>query len=113
MNPSRLAWSVGSSERLGHHATCQLLSLQQFGIAFDRAPGPYVSRRTTCSALPKPLPPTDGLQAIIAGAGGHPLPGMDCRHDHRAVLGVPVASRHLQRCAFRHIPSCQMPGACR
>ena len=51
---------------------------------------------TNCSPTPK-APPPRGLAAIIAGAGGAAhLPGMLAAKTTVPVLGVPVASRHLQ-----------------
>ena len=61
---------------------------------------PAWSRPTACptTCLPTPKPPQAwGLKAIIAGAGGAAhLPGMIAAKTTVPVLGVPVASRHLQ-----------------
>ncbi|GAB2807874.1 5-(carboxyamino)imidazole ribonucleotide mutase [Comamonas piscis] len=70
--------------------------LQQFGIAFEaqvvsahRMPDDMF--RFAESAVER------GLKAIIAGAGGAAhLPGMIAAKTPVPVLGVPVASRHLQ-----------------
>jgi len=70
--------------------------LQQFGISFEaqvvsahRMPDDMF--RYAESAAPR------GLKAIIAGAGGAAhLPGMIAAKTTVPVLGVPVASRHLQ-----------------
>ncbi len=54
-----------------------------------------------------------GLQAIIAGAGGAAhLPGMLAAKTPVPVLGVPVASKHLQGVDSLH-SIVQMPKACR
>ena len=59
-----------------------------------------MSRRTACPTTCLPLPSrraARGLRAIIAGAGGAAhLPGMLAAKTTVPVLGVPVASRHLQ-----------------
>ncbi|QDL36004.1 5-(carboxyamino)imidazole ribonucleotide mutase [Rhodoferax sediminis] len=70
--------------------------LQQFGIAYEarvvsahRMPDELFAYAE--SAVPR------GLRAIIAGAGGAAhLPGMLAAKTVVPVLGVPVASRHLQ-----------------
>ena len=70
--------------------------LQQFGISFEaqvvsahRMPDDMF--RYAENAAPR------GLKAIIAGAGGAAhLPGMIAAKTTVPVLGVPVASRHLQ-----------------
>ncbi|NOJ99401.1 5-(carboxyamino)imidazole ribonucleotide mutase, partial [Corallococcus coralloides] len=70
--------------------------LQQFGIAHEarvvsahRMPDDMFAYAE--SAVPR------GLRAIIAGAGGAAhLPGMIAAKTTVPVLGVPVASRHLQ-----------------
>ena len=70
--------------------------LQQFGIAFEarvisahRMPDALFAYAETAKAR--------GLQAIIAGAGGAAhLPGMLAAKTTVPVLGVPVASKHLQ-----------------
>ncbi|MDC8774179.1 5-(carboxyamino)imidazole ribonucleotide mutase [Roseateles albus] len=75
------------------HATA---ILAEFGIAFEarvvsahRMPDDMFAYAETAAAR--------GLQAIIAGAGGAAhLPGMLAAKTEVPVLGVPVASRHLQ-----------------
>ena len=70
--------------------------LQQFGIGFEarvvsahRMPDAMFEYAETAAAR--------GLQAIIAGAGGAAhLPGMLAAKTTVPVLGVPVASKHLQ-----------------
>ena len=70
--------------------------LQQFGVAHD-------ARVVSAHRMPDDLfayaelAAGRGLQAIIAGAGGAAhLPGMLAAKTIVPVLGVPVASRHLQ-----------------
>jgi 5-(carboxyamino)imidazole ribonucleotide mutase len=70
--------------------------LQQFGVAHD-------ARVVSAHRMPDDLfayaesAAGRGLQAIIAGAGGAAhLPGMLAAKTTVPVLGVPVASRHLQ-----------------
>ena len=70
--------------------------LQQFGVAHD-------ARVVSAHRMPDDLfayaelAAGRGLQAIIAGAGGAAhLPGMLAAKTMVPVLGVPVASRHLQ-----------------
>ena len=70
--------------------------LQQFGVAHD-------ARVVSAHRMPDDLfayaeaAGGRGLQAIIAGAGGAAhLPGMLAAKTIVPVLGVPVASRHLQ-----------------
>ncbi len=70
--------------------------LQQFGVAHD-------ARVVSAHRMPDDLfayaeaASGRGLQAIIAGAGGAAhLPGMLAAKTCVPVLGVPVASRHLQ-----------------
>ncbi|MDM0115366.1 5-(carboxyamino)imidazole ribonucleotide mutase [Variovorax sp. J22R133] len=70
--------------------------LQQFGIAHE-------ARVVSAHRMPDELfayashAATRGLSAIIAGAGGAAhLPGMLASKTTVPVLGVPVASRHLQ-----------------
>ncbi|KWT85658.1 MULTISPECIES: 5-(carboxyamino)imidazole ribonucleotide mutase [unclassified Variovorax] len=70
--------------------------LQQFGIAHD-------ARVVSAHRMPDELfayaenAAAHGLAAIIAGAGGAAhLPGMLAAKTTVPVLGVPVASRHLQ-----------------
>lgn len=75
------------------HATA---ILERFGIAFEarvvsahRMPDDMFAYAESAAAR--------GLQAIIAGAGGAAhLPGMLAAKTPVPVLGVPVASRHLQ-----------------
>ncbi len=75
------------------HAT---LILQEFGVPFEsqvlsahRMPDDMFAYAASAAAR--------GLQAIIAGAGGAAhLPGMLAAKTTVPVLGVPVASRHLQ-----------------
>ena len=70
--------------------------LQQFGVAFEarvvsahRTPDLMFEYAETARAR--------GIKAIIAGAGGAAhLPGMVAAKTTVPVLGVPVASRHLQ-----------------
>jgi len=70
--------------------------LQEFGIAFEtrvvsahRMPDDMFAYAETAQAR--------GLRAIIAGAGGAAhLPGMLAAKTTVPVLGVPVASKHLQ-----------------
>jgi 5-(carboxyamino)imidazole ribonucleotide mutase len=70
--------------------------LQQFGIGFEaqvlsahRMPDEMYAYADTAAAR--------GLRAIIAGAGGAAhLPGMLAAKTTVPVLGVPVASKHLQ-----------------
>ena len=70
--------------------------LQQFGIGFEarvvsahRMPDAMFDYAESAAAR--------GLQAIIAGAGGAAhLPGMLAAKTTVPVLGVPVASKHLQ-----------------
>ena len=69
--------------------------LQQFGVAFD-------ARVVSAHRMPDDLfayaeqAQANGLQAIIAGAGGAAhLPGMLAAKTTVPVLGVPVASKHL------------------
>ena len=70
--------------------------LQQFGIGFEarvvsahRMPDDMFAYAESAAAR--------GLQAIIAGAGGAAhLPGMLAAKTTVPVLGVPVASKHLQ-----------------
>ena len=70
--------------------------LQQFGIAFE-------AQVVSAHRMPDDMfryaeaAAERGLQAIIAGAGGAAhLPGMVAAKTTVPVLGVPVASRHLQ-----------------
>ena len=70
--------------------------LQEFGVAFE-------ARVVSAHRMPNDMfayaesAADRGLQAIIAGAGGAAhLPGMVAAKTVVPVLGVPVASRHLQ-----------------
>ena len=70
--------------------------LQEFGVAFE-------ARVVSAHRMPDDMfayaesAADRGLQAIIAGAGGAAhLPGMVAAKRVVPVLGVPVASRHLQ-----------------
>ena len=70
--------------------------LQEFGVAFE-------ARVVSAHRMPDDMfayaesAADRGLQAIIAGAGGAAhLPGMLAAKTVVPVLGVPVASRHLQ-----------------
>ena len=70
--------------------------LQQFGIAFE-------AQVVSANRMPDDMfryaeaAAERGLKAIIAGAGGAAhLPGMIAAKTPVPVLGVPVASRHLQ-----------------
>ena len=70
--------------------------LQEFGVAFE-------ARVVSAHRMPDDMfayaesAASRGLQAIIAGAGGAAhLPGMVAAKTTVPVLGVPVASRHLQ-----------------
>ena len=95
MTPIQVGVVMGSSsdwETMQHAVAI----LQQFGIAFEaqvvsahRMPDEMF--RFAESAVER------GLKAIIAGAGGAAhLPGMIAAKTPVPVLGVPVASRHLQ-----------------
>ncbi len=73
-----------------------VLILQQFGVAYE-------ARVVSAHRMPDDLfayaegAEARGLRAIIAGAGGAAhLPGMLAAKTVVPVLGVPVASRHLQ-----------------
>ena len=70
--------------------------LEEFGIPFE-------ARVVSAHRMPDDMfayaesAASRGLQAIIAGAGGAAhLPGMVAAKTTVPVLGVPVASRHLQ-----------------
>lgn len=70
--------------------------LQEFGIAFE-------TRVVSAHRMPDDMfayaesAQSRGLRAIIAGAGGAAhLPGMLAAKTTVPVLGVPVASKHLQ-----------------
>ena len=95
MTPSLVGVVMGSSSDWDtmQHAT-QLLD--EFGIAYEaqvlsahRMPDEMFAYAESAHAR--------GLQAIIAGAGGAAhLPGMLAAKTTVPVLGVPVASKHLQ-----------------
>lgn len=95
MNPIQVGVVMGSSSDWDtmQHAVA---ILQQFGIAFEaqvvsahRMPDDMFRFAETAAER--------GLKAIIAGAGGAAhLPGMIAAKTTVPVLGVPVASRHLQ-----------------
>ncbi|MGD9773915.1 5-(carboxyamino)imidazole ribonucleotide mutase [Diaphorobacter sp.] len=95
MNPIQIGVVMGSSSDWDtmQHAVA---ILQQFGIAHEaqvvsahRMPDDMFRYAETAAGR--------GLQAIIAGAGGAAhLPGMIAAKTTVPVLGVPVASRHLQ-----------------
>ena len=95
MKPVQIGVVMGSSsdwETMQHAVQI----LQQFGIAHEaqvvsahRMPDDMFAYAEQAAAR--------GLQAIIAGAGGAAhLPGMLAAKTPVPVLGVPVASRHLQ-----------------
>ena len=95
MNPIQIGVVMGSSsdwETMQHAGA----SLQQFGIAHEaqvvsahRMPDDMFRYAEAAAGR--------GLKAIIAGAGGAAhLPGMIAAKTTVPVLGVPVASRHLQ-----------------
>jgi 5-(carboxyamino)imidazole ribonucleotide mutase len=95
MNPIRVGVVMGSSSDWDtmRHAVA---ILEQFGIAHEarvvsahRMPDDMFAYAEAAAAR--------GLKAIIAGAGGAAhLPGMLAAKTTVPVLGVPVASRHLQ-----------------
>lgn len=95
MNPIQVGVVMGSSSDWDtmQHAVA---ILQQFGIAFEaqvvsahRMPDDMFRYAEAAAGR--------GLKAIIAGAGGAAhLPGMIAAKTTVPVLGVPVASRHLQ-----------------
>lgn len=95
MNPIQIGVVMGSSSDWDtmQHAVA---ILQQFGIAHEaqvvsahRMPDDMFTYAETAAGR--------GLKAIIAGAGGAAhLPGMIAAKTTVPVLGVPVASRHLQ-----------------
>ena len=95
MNPIQVGVVMGSSSDWDtmQHAVA---ILQQFGIAFEaqvvsahRMPDDMFRFAETAAER--------GIKAIIAGAGGAAhLPGMVAAKTTVPVLGVPVASRHLQ-----------------
>ncbi len=93
-NPPRVGVVMGSSSDWDtmQHA---VQILQQFGVAHE-------SRVVSAHRMPDDLfayateAQANGLQAIIAGAGGAAhLPGMLAAKTTVPVLGVPVASKHL------------------
>ena len=95
MNPIQIGVVMGSSsdwETMQHAVAI----LQQFGIAHEaqvvsahRMPDDMFAYAEAAAGR--------GLKAIIAGAGGAAhLPGMIAAKTTVPVLGVPVASRHLQ-----------------
>ncbi len=95
MNPIQIGVVMGSSsdwETMQHTVAI----LQQFGIAHEaqvvsahRMPDDMFRYAEAAAGR--------GLKAIIAGAGGAAhLPGMIAAKTTVPVLGVPVASRHLQ-----------------
>jgi 5-(carboxyamino)imidazole ribonucleotide mutase len=93
--PPLIALLMGSSsdwETLRHAAEV----LDHFNVAYDK-------RVVSAHRMPDDMfayaqaAQSRGLRAIIAGAGGAaPLPGMLAAKTTVPVLGVPVASRHLQ-----------------
>ena len=95
MNPIQIGVVMGSSSDWDtmQHAVA---ILQQFGIAFE-------AQVVSAHRMPDDMfryaeaAAERGLKAIIAGAGGAAhLPGMITAKTPVPVLGVPVASRHLQ-----------------
>ena len=95
MNPIQIGVVMGSSSDWDtmQHAVA---ILQQFGIAFE-------AQVVSAHRMPDDMfryaeaAAERGLKAIIAGAGGAAhLPGMIAAKTPVPVLGVPVASRHLQ-----------------
>ena len=95
MNPIQVGVVMGSSSDWDtmQHAVA---ILQQFGIAFE-------AQVVSAHRMPDDMfrfaeaAADHGLKAIIAGAGGAAhLPGMIAAKTTVPVLGVPVASRHLQ-----------------
>ena len=95
MNPIQVGVVMGSSSDWDtmQHAVA---ILQQFGIAFE-------AQVVSAHRMPDDMfryaeaAAERGLKAIIAGAGGAAhLPGMIAAKTPVPVLGVPVASRHLQ-----------------
>lgn len=95
MNPIQIGVVMGSSSDWDtmQHAVAVL---QQFGIAFE-------AQVVSAHRMPDDMfryaeaAAERGLKAIIAGAGGAAhLPGMIAAKTPVPVLGVPVASRHLQ-----------------
>ncbi|WP_440108388.1 5-(carboxyamino)imidazole ribonucleotide mutase [Acidovorax sp. BL-A-41-H1] len=95
MNPIQIGVVMGSSSDWDtmQHA---VQILEQFGIAHE-------ARVVSAHRMPDDMfayaeaAASRGLKAIIAGAGGAAhLPGMIAAKTTVPVLGVPVASRHLQ-----------------
>ena len=95
MTPIQIGVVMGSSSDWDtmQHAVA---ILQQFGIAFE-------AKVVSAHRMPDDMfrfaeaAAGRGLKAIIAGAGGAAhLPGMIAAKTTVPVLGVPVASRHLQ-----------------
>jgi 5-(carboxyamino)imidazole ribonucleotide mutase len=95
MPPVQVGVVMGSSSDWGtmQHA---VQILQEFGVAHE-------ARVVSAHRMPDEMfayaeqAASRGLQAIIAGAGGAAhLPGMLAAKTTVPVLGVPVASRHLQ-----------------
>ena len=95
MNPIQVGVVMGSSSDWDtmQHAVA---ILQQFGIAFE-------AQVVSAHRMPDDMfrfaeaAADRGIKAIIAGAGGAAhLPGMIAAKTTVPVLGVPVASRHLQ-----------------
>ena len=95
MNPIQIGVVMGSSSDWDtmQHAVA---ILQQFGVTFE-------AQVVSAHRMPDDMfryaeaAAERGLKAIIAGAGGAAhLPGMIAAKTPVPVLGVPVASRHLQ-----------------
>ena len=95
MNPIQISVVMGSSSDWDtmQHAVA---ILEQFGVAHE-------AQVVSAHRMPDDMfryaesAASRGLQAIIAGAGGAAhLPGMIAAKTVVPVLGVPVASRHLQ-----------------
>ena len=95
MTPIQIGVVMGSSSDWDtmQHA---VQILEQFGV-------PHEARVVSAHRMPDDMfayaeaAPQRGLRAIIAGAGGAAhLPGMLAAKTVVPVLGVPVASRHLQ-----------------
>jgi 5-(carboxyamino)imidazole ribonucleotide mutase len=95
MGPVQVGVVMGSSSDWDTMAQATEI-LQQFGIAYE-------ARVVSAHRMPDDMfayaeaAAGRGLRAIIAGAGGAAhLPGMLAAKTTVPVLGVPVASRHLQ-----------------
>ena len=110
MNSPKIGVVMGSSSDWDtmQHA---VQILQQFGIAHE-------AQVVSAHRMPDDMfryaeqAVSRGLQAIIAGAGGAAhLPGMIAAKTVVPVLGVPVASRHLQGVDSLH-SIVQMPKGC-